>query len=441
VVLTTGASSILINQKLYQEALEHLSVHAAMPDCTPVGLHLAAVALRALGRIERAIQAAQKAVAMAPETIEFQLSLASLLMSRARFGDAITVLGTAQALAPDDALIHRTASGAHQALGDVAASLQEAEAAVHLAPDNEEYARHLHALKGTLGLLVPPPEPPDQDFLAWAQPARRRRPKPHGRPIMAQARERLRIIHALMIRDIHTRHSRAALGYFWAIFEPISHLLTLGVMFAYLNTAPPPIGNSLFEFYCSGLLPYLMFSHIQHGVMQARNTAGSLLSLPAIRTTDVILAKTALELATELLVGAIVFSAFGLAGYQAMPESFPRAMAAILLMALLALGIGTTNMVIQNFLHSWDALFQMLIRLLYFASGIYYSPISMPDFARNILQWNPVLQGIELFRTGFFPQYQPFWLKPWYFLGCVFVSLAIGFALEKITRRLMRQQT
>jgi capsular polysaccharide transport system permease protein len=351
----------------------------------------------------------------------------------------MTVLGTAQALAPDDARIHRTASGAHQALGDVGAALQEAEAAVRLAPDNDDYARHLHELKATLGLLVPPLETPDQDALAWAQPARRRRPQPHDRPIMAQVRGHLRIIHALMIRDIHTRHSRATLGYSWAIFEPISHLLTLGVMFAYLNTAPPPIGNSLFEFYCSGLLPYLMFSHIQHGVMQARNTAGSLLSLPAIRTTDVILAKTALELATELLVGAIVFSAFGLAGYQAMPANFPRAMSAILLMALLALGIGTTNMVIQNFLHSWDALFQMLIRLLYFASGIYYSPISMPDFARNILQWNPVLQGVELFRTGFFPQYQPFWLKTWYFLGCVFVSLAIGFALEKSTRRLMRR--
>ena len=149
-------ASILINQKLYQEALTHLTAHAAMPDCAPVGLHLAAAALLALGRTERAIQAEQKAVAMAPETIEFQLSLASLLMSRARLGDAMTVLGTAQALAPDDARIHRTASGAHQALGDVGAALQEAEAAVRLAPDNDDYARHLHELKATLGLLVPP---------------------------------------------------------------------------------------------------------------------------------------------------------------------------------------------------------------------------------------------------------------------------------------------
>ncbi len=206
---------------------------------------------------------------------------------------------------------------------------------------------------------------------------------------------------------MRTRYSQSHLGYLWAVFEPISHLLTLGVIFALINQAPPPIGSSLFEYYCTGLLPYLMFSHIATDVMGARASSSALLLLPKIRTTDIVLGKTFLNLMTEAVVGAIVFTAFGAAGYRTFPAHLFPCAGGIFLLALLAMGIGTINMVIQNFFHSWETVFASIVRLLYFASGIYYSPIEMPDYARNFLQWNPILQGVEIFRSGFFPTITP----------------------------------
>jgi capsular polysaccharide transport system permease protein len=144
---------------------------------------------------------------------------------------------------------------------------------------------------------------------------------------------------------------------------------------------------------------------------------------------------------TEILVGCLVFSAFGVAGYRLLPAHLFTCAAGLSLLALLAMGIGTINMVAQNFFHGWDTIFQAILRLLYFGSGLYYSPISMPDAIRNILVWNPILQGVELFRMGFFADYDPFWINIPYLINWVLVSLVIGLGLEKTLRRRLRRQT
>jgi ABC-type polysaccharide/polyol phosphate export permease len=45
-------------------------------------------------------------------------------------------------------------------------------------------------------------------------------------------------------------------------------------------------------------------------------------------------------------------------------------------------------------------------RALYFASGVIYAPILIPQFARDFLVYNPILQCIELARKGLSSDYQ-----------------------------------
>ena len=58
-------------------------------------------------------------------------------------------------------------------------------------------------------------------------------------------------------------------------------------------------------------------------------------------------------------------------------------MTAIGLIGLLALGIGAFNMVIIEMYPAYETFYNSLIRLLYFSSGIYYTPISMPEWVRD----------------------------------------------------------
>lgn len=433
-------AGILFTRQRYQEAMPHLLAYLTHEQATATGWHMLSIAVLQAGQPEWAIEAVRRAIELQPANMEYRLHLASLLTTRSRYGDALTELDIAATLAPSDARIPRSASGNHEALGDLTAAYHDAARACDLAPDNAEMKAHYDQLARRMGFFEAAPATAGLEN--WAVPVqkiRRVRPRPAG--LCDRLRERGRIIYALVLRDMRTRHSRSQLGYLWSVFEPISHLLTLGVMFALINEAPPPIGTSLFEFYCSGLLPYLMFSHISTDVMGARSSSGAVLLLPKLRTTDVILSKTFLNLMTEIVVGCLVFTAFGAAGYRTLPAHLFPCAAGIMLLALLGMGIGTINMVIQNFFHGWETIFASIVRLLYFASGIYYTPISMPDAVRNFLEWNPVLQGVEVFRSGFFAEYDPFWINMPYLISWVLVSLVLGFGLEQTLRRRLRNQS
>lgn len=416
----------------YREAADSLSRWSDLDGSSAVGHRILSTAYTCLGRTAEAVAAARHAVQKDPENAEYRINLASNLVARGRHGDAIAVLNEAEAKFPGDARIHRAASGIYDFLGGdkLHVALIEAERAVSLDPDDGEARQHLDNVRKRLGILTSFGSTTNR----LAKPVRAERIR---RPSTLWGRigKRLSVIDALLRRDMQTKFVRSKLGYFWAVFEPISHLMTLGIMFAFFNESPPPVGDSLFLFYCTGLMPYLMFSHLSMEAMNTRAGAGSLLMLPGIRQTDIVAAKAVLNLVTETAVAIIVFAAFGAAGFDSWPHHILVIAGAIGLLWLFAIGLGLINFVLREFMHSWETWYGAIVRLLYFASGIYYSPISMPEEARRILTWNPVLQAVELFRSGFYRDYHPTWIHPTYIAIVTLATLAAGLSLEQVSRR------
>ena len=340
-------------------------------------------------------------------------------------------------MAPDDASVWRARSGLLDIQGDITRAIADAERAVALRPQEPEYHAHLRHLRLYAGIPVDADDAAGLDAMAadWLRTAPRpqRRPRPPTGPITA-LREMGRVIDALILRDMRTRFGHTNLGYVWALVEPIMHLLTLGSVFAWLNHAKPPLGNSLYLFYVTGLIPYLMFSHVSLNLIHTLSSNTEVLQMPVVKRMDVILAKALLALATEIVVAILVFSGFALLGYQGFPADLLTSVQAALALWLFALGMGLINMVVAHFLHAWEQVVTSAIQLMYFASGIYYSASMMPAWVRDILIWNPVLQGIEWFRSGFYANYHPHWLDPSYLLVCASVALVLGFALERAVR-------
>jgi capsular polysaccharide transport system permease protein len=91
--------------------------------------------------------------------------------------------------------------------------------------------------------------------------------------------------------------------------------------------------------------------------------------------------------------------------------------------------------VLQALFRSWDKLWNNATRLLYFFSGIFYVPGMMPDWARDILAWNPLLHAIDWFRAGFFASYQPHWLDVRYLVVAAILALLTGLTFERGLRR------
>jgi ABC-type polysaccharide/polyol phosphate export permease/Tfp pilus assembly protein PilF len=437
--------AMLAAERRWREAAEHLAIHVVSATATAMGWRLLSSVLHQAGHTERAVEAARQAVTSDPNTIEYRLNLASLLSARALYDQALGELYTALAQAPGNAVVWRALSGVHAALGQLSEALQAAERAVDLTGDDPECQAQLAYVTGLCAL--PPKLPPVEHrsvepvaATAWSAARRdavRLRTPRRPASLSSDIATRWRVIYAIMLRDIRTRFGHTRLGYFWAIMEPITHLMTLGTVFYAVNHAPPPVGDNLFLYYITGLVPFLMFSHVSQDVMNAAEANNAMLQLPIVKRTDIMAANALRQFATELCVGTIIFSIAGLLGQRGVPADPLTAMAAITLLWLLAVGVGAFNLVILQAFPSYETLYASLIRLLYVASGIYFSPISMPDWVREILAWNPILQGIEYFRSGFFPQYDPHWLDVNYLLIWVVASIGIGFALERALRARM----
>jgi capsular polysaccharide transport system permease protein len=437
--------AMLATERRWREAAQHLSIHVASKTATPHGWRLLSTVLHHAGQIELATDAARHAITADPNNIESRLHLASLLGAQGHYGVALDELTTAVAQAPNNARVWRSVSGIHAELGQLGEALRSAERAVALAEndgdDREDRVCREHLAHVARLCALPMVDPATTgNPTEWTIGPRRRvlaRRSGTGNGLAADVAIRWRVILAIVLRDVRARCGEMRLGYVWAVLEPITHLLTLGLMFYLLNHGRAPLGDSLFLYYITGLVPYLMFSHVSHDVMLSSDANSAMLLLPIVKRTDVMMAHALRQFATESCVGIIIFGIAALLGEQALPADPLTATTAILLMWLLALGVGACSLVIMEMFPSYHTLYASLLRLLYFGSGLYYSPINMPDAVRDWLAWNPILQAIEYFRSGFYNQYEPHWLDVDYLLVWVITTLCIGFAFERAMRARM----
>jgi capsular polysaccharide transport system permease protein len=187
--------------------------------------------------------------------------------------------------------------------------------------------------------------------------------------------------------------------------------------------------------YYTGLIPYHVFVHSSTSMTYGVTSNGSLLQLPLVTPFDVILARGLLEFATDLVVATLLLAGFAAFGLPAVPDNLWGAACALIVTALLGCGIGFVNAVLQTLFRSWDKLWTNATRVLYFFSGIFYVPGMMPDWARDILAWNPLLHAIEWFRAAFYSTYQPHWLDRRFLVICAVLALLAGLGLERGLRR------
>ena len=249
-------------------------------------------------------------------------------------------------------------------------------------------------------------------------------------------RSQRRVIRALIIRETRTRFADHRLGYGWAVIEPVLHIALLSATFAVLMQGRPPIGTHFFIFYYTGLIPYHVFVHTSAGMSHAITSNGAAAAIAAghhLRCDR--RARPARNRHRSGRRGDPVGRLWRRSAWRRCPTICGRRRLALLVTAALGCGLGFVNAVVTVFCRSWDKAYGQVTRILYFVSGIFYVPGMMPDWARDMLAWNPLLHAIDWFRAGFFASYQPHWLDRSYLVILAILALLVGLGLQRGLRR------
>ncbi|MEZ0167570.1 ABC transporter permease [Microvirga sp. TS319] len=243
-----------------------------------------------------------------------------------------------------------------------------------------------------------------------------------------------RVVGALVLREMRTRFGRSRAGYLWALVQPIGHISILTVVLASMQRAVP-VGPSIQLFLATGLIPYLLFMNLVTRLMTAIVSNQTLFTFPIVKILDAVAARALLEILTICLIGMLVLAGLALLGLGLIPEEPANLAGALAATALYGIGFGLTSMAIYSVFPAWDRIQALLLLPLYFCTGIFYVPDTLPVAFRDVIVWNPLLHGVEWFRSGFYANYGAATLDKGYFIGWGVSLLLVGLVLERVVCR------
>lgn len=244
----------------------------------------------------------------------------------------------------------------------------------------------------------------------------------------------MRVVSALILREMAGSNGRALGGYFWAVAEPVLGIALLSALFS-LGFRNPPIGTNFAIFYATGLLPFFMFTDISNKVAQSLNFSKALLGYKRVTFFDAILARALLAGITQILVGGIVLTGI-LAIYDTRTIlDIPSVVLAYTMALVFGISIGTMNAVIMSFFPIWQRVWGIMTRPLLLVSGVILLPQSMPQPFRDYLWYNPLIHVTGEMRNAFYYTYRGEYVTPIYVFS---VSIVIGVISILFLRRYHR---
>lgn len=253
--------------------------------------------------------------------------------------------------------------------------------------------------------------------------------------LVSGAATQLRVIYALALRETRTRYGQYQAGYIWALVEPVLWMGMFWVMYEVVGREVPN-GMATVPFLATGILTYGMFAKTASQGAAAVSANRGMLFYPHVQPIDLVVARTALEAMTYVVVFIVVMSVYAMAiGEVPTVDSVLRTGAGFALASLLGMTFGLLLCALMVVMPALDRIRGTMLRPFFWTSGLFFAANELPSQARDLLLYNPVLHCTEIVRDGWFPAYHAVHATATY-PGMWILGLAlVGLTLERRVRR------
>ena len=247
-----------------------------------------------------------------------------------------------------------------------------------------------------------------------------------------------RVIIALALREVHTIYGGKSLGYLWAILQTAFGVAVFWAV-RYFAHAAAPHGMTVLAYLVSGFGIWNIIAQNLAKCMAAIDGNRALLTFPQVTPLDIMLARCLVVTSTQVVSMSVILGCGALFGYTLHISNLSLLIYAILLASFLGLGVGATLGSLAIYVPALQQIVPMLMRLLFFVSGIFYSVSSFSHRVGDFLMLNPIMQLIEIVRTAMSNGYVSPYADVWYVTQVTVCSLFLGMLLERYVRRKVSQ--
>lgn len=243
----------------------------------------------------------------------------------------------------------------------------------------------------------------------------------------------LRVIGALILREMRTRFGHSKFGYFWALGEPIVHIAILSALFSFISRAAQ-LGTSVEVFFFTGLVPLLLYMRLTQMLTTVIGANRMLFTYPMVRPIDTIIGRVILETATIVLSAFLMGMAFHVLGIPVLPDDPLRLLAAFGATVLVSTGIGCVSAAICVQYQSWNVIWSWIQKATYFIAGVFFVVDTVPEPVRELLYWIAITHCVAWIRSAYYPGYESHFLDVRYVMFVGIGSLAAGLLLLRALR-------
>lgn len=243
----------------------------------------------------------------------------------------------------------------------------------------------------------------------------------------------IRILDALVLREISGRFGQSRLGYLWAFLTPLLGIIALYIIFVNFRQGRTEL--PLFLFLVTGWTTYGLYTGTTNALAGATEANKGLLMHPSITRLDVLSARGVLEVLTA--VALLLLYAFIAMVFEGSPWPDRPGLVVIsfLSSASFGLSIGLILSALKTQFPMADKIVSPINRVGFFVSGVLFTARDLPSWTYDYIRWNPILHPIEGMRHGWFQAYESPVLDLSYTWSITLPALALGLVLERRSRR------
>jgi capsular polysaccharide transport system permease protein len=244
----------------------------------------------------------------------------------------------------------------------------------------------------------------------------------------------LRVIHALLLREIITRFGRHGLGVLWIMLEPM--LFTLGVTALWYMVKLHTVSNiPIVAFAITGYSSVLMWRNAASRCSKAIEPNLSLMYHRNVKVIDIFISRIALEWVGATASFAALTVLFAGVGAMQWPGDVWLIIVGWALLGWFSLALGLIVGALSERSETFERTWHVVTYLLFPLSGAMFMVHWLPKAGQEAVLWLPMVHGVEMIRHGYFGEVVPTYENPAYFAMANLVLTLIGLALVRETGR------
>lgn len=234
---------------------------------------------------------------------------------------------------------------------------------------------------------------------------------------------------ALIARERRTRFTGGLLAPFWSVAVPMVWIGLVVGLFIMMDRRPP-IAVGVEVFVATGILPYAMFRQTIGSMVRSLVAHRHMKLLAPLGDRDILTAAALVEATNLVLVALVVFGGLAMIVGAPLPGDLWGVYTALAVTWLLAAGVGSLLALLNGVSESFGRILAVLLRPLFWISGLFYTATELSRPARDLLWWNPLFHATELLREGYFHGYRSPIAELWYPAAFGIVCLLAALCLQ-----------